>query len=142
MTSTTQPPDLTCAECGGTDVQCVSGDQIYPRRPDLYSRWFWRCACGAYVGCHRHTQEPLGTPAGPATRRAREEAHAFFDVLWRRKMARDGVSRHEAREAGYGWLAAQMGLDPADTHIARFTQEQCAQVVELCRPYVRSIARR
>jgi hypothetical protein len=29
-----------------------------------------------------------------------------------------------------------MGLDVEDTHIARFTADQCAQVVELCRPYL------
>lgn len=129
----TVPP--RCAECGGGTV-CVSGDQIYPHRPDLFRKWFWRCPCGAYVGCHPNSQTPLGTPAGPATRQARSEAHAVFDALWQRKMARDGVSRHEARNAAYAWLAEQMGLDPSATHIGSFTQEQCAQVVALCRPYL------
>ena len=109
-------PSLTCAECGGSDIVCVSGETIYPYRPDLHARWYWRCACGAYVGCHRDTQEPLGTPAGPATRQARNQAHAAFDALWRRKMARDGCSKRVAREAGYGWLAQQMGLDPSEAH--------------------------
>lgn len=126
---------LVCSECGGTNVTCVSGDRIYPHRPDLYSKWFWLCACGAYVGCHPKTDIPLGTPAGPATRRARNEAHAAFDTLWRRKMQR-GATRKEARNAGYAWLAREMGLDLEDTHIASFTKEQCAQVVELCRPYL------
>ena len=130
---------LICSDCGGTDVRCVSGDQIYPHRPDLYAKWFWRCVCGAYVGCHPTTQVPLGTPAGPATRKAREQAHASFDALWRRKVLR-GTPRTEARNAGYVWLAEQMGLDPSNTHIGSFTKEQCEQVVELCRPYLSSRA--
>jgi hypothetical protein len=128
--------DLICAECGETEMTCVTGDVIYPHRPDLHAKWYWRCACGAYVGCHRDTKEPMGTPAGPATRRARSEAHAAFDALWKRKVARDGVSVKEARNAGYAWLAQQMGLDREDTHIGRFTADQCAQVVALCRPYL------
>ena len=128
---------LICSECGGTDVRCVSGDQIYPHRPDLYAKWYWRCACGAYVGCHRTTKVPLGTPAGPATRRAREEAHAAFDTLWQRKVMR-GVLRADARNAAYAWLAEQMGLDPSATHIGSFTKTQCERVVELCRPYLGS----
>ena len=135
-TDTMPATHLICAECGGADIHCVSGDAIYPHRSDLYGKWYWRCACGAYVGCHRDTQEPMGTPAGPATRRARGEAHAAFDALWKRKVARDGVSAKEARSAGYVWLAQQMGLDVEDTHIGRFTADQCAQVVDLCRPYL------
>lgn len=132
-----QAIQLICAECGGTDIACVSGDVIYPHRPDLHATWFWRCACGAYVGCHGDTQEPMGTPAGPATRSARGEAHAAFDALWKRKVAR-GTPRKEARNAGYAWLAREMGLDVEDTHIGSFTTEQCERVVELCRPYVGS----
>lgn len=128
--------NLVCAECGGMDAVCVSGDLIYPHRPDLHAKWFWRCACGAYVGCHRDTQKPLGTPAGPSTRKARGEAHAAFDALWKRKAARDRVSAKEARNAGYIWLAEQMGLEHADTHIGGFDAAQCAQVVALCRPYL------
>lgn len=140
MTSLTPAyPALVCAECGGADIVCVTGDAIYPHRPNLHARWYWRCACGAYVGCHRDTQEPLGTPAGPTTRRARSQAHAAFDALWRRKMARDGVSQQVARQAGYDWLARGMGLDPADAHIGRFTAEQCAAVVALCQPYSRAV---
>jgi hypothetical protein len=79
----------------------------------------------------------MGTPAGSATRRARGEAHAAFDALWQRKMRR-GTPRKEARNAGYAWLAREMGLDVEDTHIGSFTKEQCERVVELCRPYVGS----
>ena len=130
---------LICSDCGGRDVQCVPGQEIYPHRPDLYAKWFWRCACGAYVGCHPNSQTPLGTPAGPATRKARNQAHAAFDALWQRKMRR-GTPRKEARNAGYAWLAREMGLDGEDTHIGSFTQEQCERVIELCRPYLGSRA--
>ena len=41
---------LKCPYCG-KDAALVTGDKIYPHRPDLYDRNFWLCtACDAYVG--------------------------------------------------------------------------------------------
>lgn len=126
-----KPAPVICAECGGT-AQVVGGSAIYPHRPDLFIKHFWLCACGAYCGCHGLTRAPLGTPAGPDLRKARNAAHAVFDRLWERKRVRDRCSKSEARRAGYAWLSEQMGVAPEKTHIAMFNIAQCAQVVALC----------
>jgi hypothetical protein len=122
---------VICAECGKR-AQCVSGRAIYPHRPDLFIKNFWLCECGAYCGCHGLTKAPLGTPAGPDLRKARNAAHRVFDRLWERKRERDRCSKEVARRAGYTWLSEQMGVPFEQTHIAMFNIAQCAQVVALC----------
>src|SRR3546814_17047159 len=91
-----------CLECGQTAALTTS-QKIYPRRPDLWNRPMWLCACGAYTACHSGTASPKGRPAAKATRAARIEAHASFDRLLARKVARDGCSQKAARGAGYKW---------------------------------------
>ena len=114
-------PDLTiCMECG-QGAKLVGGKAIYPHRADLHSKRYWRCDCGAYVGCHGDTTNPLGYPAGPATRRARSEAHAAFDPLWKR----EGMKR----SAAYQWLAAALGLPPHATHISWMDAATARRVV-------------
>lgn len=126
---------VDCGECSGP-CGLVTGDLIYPHRPDLAHKSFWRCyRCNAYVGCHKGTTRPLGTPAGPETQRARRAAHAAFDPLWQRKVERDGVAKHEARGAAYRWLSAQLGTPPEKTHIGHFDAATALRVVELCAPY-------
>ena len=98
--------------------------------------WVWLCRCGAYVGCHKGTQEALGRVADHNLRFWREKAHAAFDPLWRRKMLRSGISKADARKAAYAWLSEVMGTLPEYTHIAMFDMIQCRRVVELCEPYL------
>lgn len=92
----------------------------------------WLCSCGAYTGCHAGTDQPLGRPAGPETRRARQDAHAAFDRLWEAKMKRDQISKTKARGAGYLWLAGQLDLDPEECHIGSMTAAYARRVVDVC----------
>lgn len=121
-----------CVECGSGDPELVGGEVVYPHRPDLFSKRFCRCRCGAFVRCHDGTDLPLGHPAGPATQRARKDAHAAFDPFWRAKMERDGISKHEARGKGYRWLAAELGIDPKTCHIGWMNRETALRVVAIC----------
>ena len=109
--------------CGQT-AALVTGDVIYPHRPDLNSKNFYLCECGRYVGCHPGSTDPLGTPADKPTRQARGAAHYVFDRLWKK----EGMSRNRA----YAWLANEMGIDVDDCHIGQFDEAQCKLVVELC----------
>jgi hypothetical protein len=96
--------------------------------------WMYRCIpCDAYVGCHRGTTKPLGTPADKRTRKLRRQAHAHFDPLWREKAGRGG---NTARADGYAWLAREMGLSLDECHIGMMGAEQCRQVVRLCKPWL------
>lgn len=121
-----------CIECGKLAVQ-VSGREVYPHREDLWPKPFFRCACGAYVGCHPGTEIPLGYPAGPVTRRARNDAHAAFDPLWKAKAAREGIKAGKARGLGYAWLARTLEIEPAACHISHMNAADARRVVEVCR---------
>lgn len=130
--------DLHCDYCG-QPASLVSGDVIYPHRRDLAHKQFWHCAdCRAWVGCHQGTTNSLGRLANAELRKAKGEAHSFFDPLWRQKIKRQGVKKREARSKAYAWLSEQMGIPPEQTHIGMFDVEQCRRVVELCKPYYRS----
>lgn len=111
-----------CLHCGEI-AQLVTGREIYPHRPDLFAKSFWRCVpCRAHVGCHGLSSNPLGRPADNATRAARMRAHAFFDPVWKSRM----MLRREA----YSWLAGELGIESGACHISWFDAARCQDVVE------------
>jgi hypothetical protein len=78
---------IFCAACGeDVDAQMVTGDVIYPHRPDLHALPFWMCpTCRNFVGCHHKTSEPtrpLGCIPSPELRALRKQIHAKLDPIW------------------------------------------------------------
>lgn len=127
-----------CPYCGGTAV-LVSGAEMYPHRPDLAAKMFWRCdPCDAYAGCHRKGANvdgkisdgtmPIGTLANRALRSARQHCHKFFDQLWQ------GGDMH--RNTAYGWLAGRMNIRVERCHIGMFDEDQCADAIAFVREYL------
>lgn len=117
---------VACDYGCGPAVQ-VGGDVIYPHRPDLRSKLFWRCpVCEAYVGCHPDGR-PLGGLANAELREARMEAHAVFDPFWKRK----GIGRSRA----YRGLAKRLGIDVKACHIGMFDVETCRRVIEVVKAH-------
>lgn len=115
----------TCPYCG-TVAQLVTGEAIYPRRPDLWAKRFWSCPpCKAYVGCHPGTTTPLGRLADATLRSAKQAAHALFDPLWQRG--------EMTREKAYAWLARELGIPGKDCHIGMFDVDTCVRVIEVCK---------
>lgn len=131
----------TCGECGSAEqVDLAQGMIIYPNRPDLWAyddgeeRQWWLCSgCWAYCGVHRGTITPLGRPAGEATRKARQAAHAAFDPLWQKRQRLSRIPAGKARGKGYKWLAAQLGIDRKACHIGDMDAAMALRVVEICR---------
>lgn len=122
--------DLPCAYCS-QPTEFVGGDIIYPHRPDLAEKKFYRCVpCEAYVGCHPGTETPLGRVANAELRKAKMAAHAAFDPLWRE----GGMKRKEA----YAWLRKAMNLAEDQCHIGMFDVDQCREVQRLC--YARTVS--
>lgn len=116
-----------CPGCSAA-AELTTGAAIYPRRPDLASKSFWRCAgCDAYVGCHPGTTRALGTPADAPLRSLRSMVHAEFDPLWLRDSPRN---RFAHRSQAYAWLARGMGLPTAECHIGMFNHEQCERALQ------------
>ena len=116
---------VTCPYCGDT-ATLSGGDVIYPHRPDLHHKKFYRCElCDAYVGCHPGTITPLGRLANAELRKAKTQAHAAFDPLWK--------TGYMSRSAAYAWLAKCLKLPPEQCHIGMFDVATCEIVVGLSR---------
>lgn len=117
---------LICPYCN-LDAPMVGGDEIYPHRPDLYHKHFYRCPqCKAFVGCHPGTAKPLGRLADEKLRKAKMAAHASFDRLWKNG---GKMSRREA----YAWLASALGIPSKQCHIGMFDLDGCERVLEVVR---------
>lgn len=131
------PVEIRCTECH-KPAKMVNGQDIYPHRADLHDKNFYKCTCGAYVGTHPGTCEPLGTPAGPRTRKARSEAHAYFDALYK-EVGRRKPEGGSPRKRGYRWLSEKMNIRPEDCHIGMMNINECKRVVEICDPYMKKL---
>ena len=113
---------MICDYCKGPAEQ-VTGEAIYPHRADLFDLKFFLCRpCGAFVGTHKATGEPLGRLANGKLRTLRKRVHAMFDPLWKR----DLMSRGEA----YRRLREGMGISADECHIAMFDEERCVKALE------------
>lgn len=124
--------DSIYCECG-KEADLVGGDKVYPHRPDLARKLFYRCdGCGAYCATNEATALPIGRLANADGRAARQRAHAAFERLWRAKMRRDGCSERSAMLAGYRWLAGQLGIEPAACRIAALDIAACERVAQIC----------
>lgn len=116
---------VTCPYCQ-KPAQQVSGDIVYPHRPDLKERKFYLCRpCNAYVGCHKNG-EPLGTLANEQLRAARMRTHEVFDALWKNG---GPMKRTEA----YAWLAEILGIKAQSCHIAMFDEAMCMKTIQVVR---------
>jgi len=119
---------MKCPYCG-EDAKQTTGREVYPRRPDLHKQIIFACLpCDAWVGTHKNSGKPLGRLANAELRRAKMQAHAAFDPLWK--------SGQMTRREAYRRLSEKMGLTPEETHIGMFDVEQCETVVILCTPMI------
>jgi len=124
---------VTCVYCN-EPAELVSGEEIYPHRPDLFTKKFWRCRpCNAYVGCHKPNigygdgTRPLGRLANAELRAAKSAAHAAFDPVWQ-----EGVVK---RGSAYAWLAEKLGIQAKQCHIGEFDVDQCKRVVQIVKEH-------
>jgi hypothetical protein len=94
-------------------------------------RAFWQCSrapiCAGVHGAHPDGT-PLGIPADRETNRARVEAHAAFDRLWRDRI-------FESRDDAYAWLRGALRITEEEGHIARFDIATCRTVVRFCQEF-------
>ena len=129
------PPDFRCIECG-SKPRLTDGKEIYPHRPDLAKKRFYKCdTCkSSYCGCHPDTTTPLGYPCGPETRKARGEAHAVIDPIWR--------ERHASRQTVYFELARRLDLPRDECHIAWMNAEDARDAARVGEDIARDIKER
>lgn len=94
---------------------------------EIYGREFgpiWICRkCNAYVGCHPGTTEALGRVTNSQLRKAKRQAHFYFDQIWKKK--------YFTRGDAYSWLSKQLELPKEYTHIGMFKIETCNKVAQV-----------
>jgi hypothetical protein len=95
---------------------------LYPHRSDLYEKNFYKCSCGAYVGCHPNTNIALGNPCGPQTRKARNLAHQAIDPIWKNSP----LSRNEV----YRRLAQKLNIRREVCHVAHMTAPEAFKAAQ------------
>jgi hypothetical protein len=117
-------------------VELADSSKIYGRSYGMVYICTGYPSCDAYVGVHKGTDRALGRLANRELREAKKAAHAAFDVLWMAKIRIDKVSKRLARNAGYRWLAEQMGMPREICHIGMFDVDECKRVVEISRPHL------
>jgi len=122
---------IRCPYCG-FEAELVDSSEVYH---GVSYGMVWLCRpCDAYVGTHKNSQRhaPLGRLANKELRVWKMAAHAAFDPLWQAKIERDGCTKSEARQAGYGWLAGKLDIDVNQCHIGMFDVDMCKRVCEIC----------
>lgn len=65
----------------------------------------------------------IGLPSNIGLRRARNQAHEVFDVIWKSEK----MSRTEA----YEWMSIAMDINPINAHISKFDVSQCLKLIFL-----------
>jgi hypothetical protein len=109
---------LQCVYCR-KDCAAVTGKEVYPHRPDLFSKRFFQCApCGATVGTHPDGR-PLGDVASQELRQLRMAVHARLDPLWK--------SGKMKRAQAYQNLADKMHIDVKECHVGHFREARCKE---------------
>lgn len=83
--------------------------------------------CKAYVGVHKDNGKPLGRLANAELRKAKREAHRYFDNIWKLK--------YKDRKKAYAWLSESIGVEKEFCHIGMFDIEQCLKVVQVCKKF-------
>lgn len=139
------PPER-CPYCH-SDVELVTGAEVYPEKPELADRHIWRCmCCDASVGCHRQGARvigpggvelfsdgtlPMGSLANKDLRLARIETHRLFDAMWQPPAC---MTRVEA----YGWMARLLNIPHEAAHVASLSYDECVKVMLAIEDLMRS----
>ena len=113
------------------ETEQVTGVEVYPHRPDLHGRLFFRCVSSHdhYVGRYHGSGKSYGIIADADLRKLKMEGHKHFDQLW----AEGPNKRFESRQAAYDWLSKQMNIPIERTHFGMFFPELCRQAIEICK---------
>ncbi len=131
---------VTCPYCLQRAVLCPA-NFVHRDSPSAVGKHLYVCSnwprCDSYVSVRESDLSPMGTLANKKLRQRRIQAHKALE----RYRKATGMSKQEV----YLWLRAKMGLDSLDGHIAKFDEEQCQEVIQLCdnarRQYQRKVGR-
>ena len=129
------PSGMRCPYCGKPLI-LRSADGIYhenPRNTMLYVCKDYP-QCDTYVRTHPGTSVPVGTPANRELRALRNEAHRYFDQLYRSGM----MNKQDA----YLWLADFLQVPLSQAHIGYLGEYYCKQVIAASQELLKNWIRR
>jgi len=105
---------------------CICGSEMMLTTGAFGPVWVCRAhGCPEVHGAHKHTGEPLGTPADKATRQMRILAHNAFDKKW--------DNGEMSRSSAYNWLSHALRIPADKCHIGSFDIAMCKRVIEICK---------
>lgn len=111
--------ELNCTICGHP-AEWVKNSEVYGGKIYGKSYMIWLCRnCGAFVGCHENTRNPLGTFADKELRQARMKVHAVIDPLWK--------SKKYARKTVYLRLKEAFG---EEIHVGESDKQRCEEIIK------------
>lgn len=112
-----------CPYCGSHTI-LRSADGIY--QDNSKGVMLYVCknypACDAYVRVHKGTTVPMGVPANWKLRKLRNEAHHYFDQLYKRG--------YMTKQDAYYWLADILCVPFSEAHIGYLGEYYCQKVIE------------
>ena len=106
-----EPKPTKCNLCGGVVIYNKAS------KDKSVSGFVYYCTnCHAWVGTYPHQKDiAYGLLADFDTRKKRATVHDWFDKLW---------SNHNERDALYGKLAQELGIEKDDCHFGNMNSEQ------------------
>lgn len=126
ITKTQLSAPLNCDNCKGYNFGLTSNSVIYGIEKGLWPYCYYCDDCGAMVGCHPNTHNPMGLMAIGSTRRKRAKLHEIFDPIWHLK--------YLTRDEAYQWLAKELDLPTdKDCHIAQLSIDKLQQALDIMR---------
>lgn len=116
---------LRCPYCH-IDTEYVDSSVVYGKSYGM----IYRCPrCGAFVGTHKGTKIPLGTPANEELRKLRKDTHGIFDVIWQSgQMSRTQLYK-KAAEA----------FNVKELHIGNLNLQGCLQLIEFAQKTIKEL---
>lgn len=110
------------------ETEFVDSSEVYR---ESYGMIYLCRQCKAWVGVHKNSDKALGRLANRALRNEKNNAHFWFDKLWKE----GDLNRSDA----YAWLSEKLGIPVKYTHIGMFSAETCRKVIQHVREYLGSI---
>lgn len=118
-----------CPYCNGNTV-FVDSKEVYGKS---YGFIYICRPCKSYVGVHKGTKIALGRLADQPLRKAKIEAHKYFNHIFE--------TGSLTRKESYDWLSGIMGLPKHETHIGFFDIQQCKDVVLYSKQFLNDMRR-
>lgn len=118
-----------CPYCNGNS-EYVDSIVIYGKS---YGMIYLCKSCDAYCGVHAGTSKSLGRLANSKLRKAKKEAHKYFDKIWK--------NEHLKRDEAYKWLSEKLKIPLQYTHIGMFSEKTCEEVIFLSKQILNDLRR-